>query len=144
MSDSLLIPLIIAIFCVGFPLLWFLVTRLVMALAGLSRNVDASSLGEFVAFRGTGSARIGGMNFSGVLTLDRYENGYLFSLPWIFGSGKLVLLDDEIKTVSSPGGSFARSSVIERTDGRGIRLFGQLADTVAHDFYAPSSNKSGG
>ncbi len=130
MSDTLLIPLIIIAFLIIFPLMWFAIVTLTMKMAGMSRRVDTSPIGQKISTLGTGSARIRGMNFGSTLRVDRHEHGYLMSLPKIFGAGKLVVADEEIVAITKRGQSFGRSTVIELRNGRSIRLFGRLADAL--------------
>lgn len=131
MSDAFLIPLIIIAFLIVFPLMWFAIVMLVMKVAGMSRMVDTSPIGQKVSTLGTGSARIRGMNFGSTLRVDRHERGYLMSLPKIFGAGKLVVADEDIVAITKRGQTFGRSTVIELRSGRSIRLFGRLADALA-------------
>ena len=129
MSDALLVPLIIVAFLIVFPLMWFAIVTLTMKVAGMSRTVDTTPIGEKITTLGTGSARIRGMNFGSTLTVDRYERGYLLRIPKIFGGGKMVVPDEEIVGVR-PGRGIGRQAVMELRSGRTIRFFGKLAKVV--------------
>ena len=130
MSDATLIPLIVIAFLIIFPLMWFAVVRLIMAIAGMSRRVDIGLLGEKLGELGTGSARIRGMNFSNCLMVDRYENGYLLRLWKIFGGGQKVILDDDIVEISEGSAVISRSITVALRDGRSIRFFGHLGEMI--------------
>lgn len=128
MADSSVVPaaLIPLFVLLGFPLLWFLVTHLLMRLAGLSRGVNPSSLGSLVESYGSGSARINGINFSGCMIVERYQRGYLLRLWWIFGGGMRVVPSVDIESISQERYFFRDSVVIKLRKGSQIRLYGQF------------------
>lgn len=129
MSDYT-VPIIIGAFLVVFPLMWFLITRMIMKIAGLSRNVDVAPLGDMVGSVGTGSARIRFINLSNCLTVDRYEHGYLLRVWKLVGGGKKVILDSDIKSVSDTSALFVKSVLMELSNGQSIRFFGHLGKKI--------------
>ncbi len=133
MSDEQLIPLIIGAFAIGFPLLWFFVTRLLMKVAGMTRDVDAGPVGRWLEAYGTGSARIRGVSYNGVLSVDRHERGYLLRVTWIFGGGGMTIADEEIVSVNQHGAGMIRSLLLSLANGRSIRFFGKLADKISEE-----------
>ena len=125
MSDYT-VPIIIGSFFVVFPLMWFLITRMIMKIAGLSQNVDVTPLGEMVESIGTGSARIRFINLSKCLTVDRYEHGYLLRVWKLAGGGKKVILDNDIVSVSDTSVFFMKAVLMKLSNGQSIRFFGPL------------------
>lgn len=123
--------IIIGAFLVVFPLMWFLITRLLMKIAGMQRNVDTSVLGARVKSFGTGSARIRGINFSNALIVDRHEHGYFMRVWKILGGGQMAVPDSEIVSVSRSRTFFVMSTLMTLRNGRSIRFFGRLGRSVA-------------
>ena len=133
MSDELIVPLIIGAFAIGFPMFWFLITRTLMRVAGMTRDVDTGPIGRMLESYGTGSARIRGVNYSGILSVDRHERGYLLRVSWIFGGGGMTIADEDIIAVNEHGAGMIRSLLLSLANGRSIRFFGNLADKISSD-----------
>jgi len=116
----------------GFPVvflaIWFLVTRLLMKIAGLSRAVDLSSLGPLVESYGTGSAVINGVSFRNCMVVERYQRGYLLRQWRIFGGGMRALPLVDIESIVREPYFFFDSVVIRLRQGRPIRLYGRLVE----------------
>ena len=128
MSQSLLITGIVLGFVVLFPLLWWVVTRLLKKAAGMDRGNGIDTLGELLEDLGTGSARINGINHNHCLRLARYASGYVFATAPMMGGGQLVVRHDEIQSVEAGKVLWLFNRVIIRTSfGSKITLYGQLA-----------------
>lgn len=114
--------------------MWFGVSKLVMAVAGMTKQPDISGLGKLVENYGIGSIRIKGININNCLYVYRYERGYLIQLWKIFGGGKRVILDSDIRSVSErPKVLMFRSSLVVLKDGSSIRFSGQVAKRIAEN-----------
>ncbi|MGE3800673.1 MAG: hypothetical protein AB7H80_06600 [Candidatus Kapaibacterium sp.] len=128
------VPIIIVAFSILSLGMWFLITRTLMSLAGLSKEVDVEPLGEFVQSYGVGSMRIGLISFNNCVVFEEYQSGYLFRLWKIVGGGKRVVLFSDIASLSErPYLLFMKSRVLELTNGKRIRVYGSVAKRIERE-----------
>jgi hypothetical protein len=134
MSQSMLITSIVLAFLVLFPLLWWLVTRVLKKAAGMDQQAGIGQLGVLISDFGTGSARINGINHNHCLQLSRYEGGYVFATSPLMGGGQMVVKNDEIQSVEQRKRLWLFNQVVIRTSfGSKITLYGSLARKFSAD-----------
>lgn len=111
----------------SFAGIWFLVTRLLRALAGMTRELDVAT-GRLLRASAWGSGSVNGVRARGCLRLTEYERGWVVRLSWLFGNGKLWLPKDGVRVgAPQPGGLFRPPSRTIQSGKDRVRLDGTLA-----------------
>ena len=108
-------------------------TRGMRSAAGVSKEIDLSSLGTLIEPYGTCSARIGEVSFSNCIVVDRHRNGYLLRVWRIFGGGSRVILWDDIVSTTHQHNAFSKSTALELKDGESVRFYGYVAKRIWND-----------
>lgn len=111
----------------SFAGIWFLVTRLLRALSGMTPAL-AVATGRPLRESPRGSGSVNGVRARGCLRVTEYERGWVVHLPWLFGNGKLWMPKDGVRIgAPQPGGLFRpRSRTLQSGKDR-VRLDGNLA-----------------
>lgn len=93
----------------AFPFLfigmWFTITRVLMCVAGMTRQLEIET-GEPVRVSRWGSASINGVNAQRCVKIEEYREGYVVRMMWIFGGGRLWVPKSGLQVGEERPGSF--------------------------------------